>query len=68
MSQTIDNNSNTELTPIEVMEALLAGKVLRAITYNKLTVCLNFNGQIVDEEGLVCEELDFSGWEIAPEA
>ena len=51
----------------EVLEALLAGKVLRDVVDKDIIVFKGTNGRLYDDEGEPLEELYLNGWELAPE-
>ena len=51
----------------EVLEALLAGKVLRDVVDKDIIVFKGTNGRLYDDEGEPLEELYLNGWELIPE-
>ena len=55
------------LDHIEILEALLAGKVLRDVVDKDIIVFKGTNGTLYNEEGAPLEELYLNGWELAPE-
>lgn len=51
----------------EVLEALLAGKVLRDVVGKDIIVFKGTNDILYNEDGKPLEELYLNGWELAPE-